>query len=44
VLGFTARMALERGVEDLVAWARQQQADDRVAQARAELERKGLIR
>ncbi|HEV8584859.1 MAG TPA: NAD-dependent epimerase/dehydratase family protein [Methylomirabilota bacterium] len=44
VLGFSARMALEKGVEDLVAWARQQEADDRVAQARAELEKKGLIR
>jgi dTDP-L-rhamnose 4-epimerase len=44
VLGFRARMALAEGVEDLVAWAREQRADDRVAQARDELERKGLIR
>ncbi len=44
VLGFSARMGLAKGVEDLVAWARQQQADDHVAQARAELERKGLLR
>jgi dTDP-L-rhamnose 4-epimerase len=44
VLGFTARMALSKGVEDLVAWARDQRADDRVAQARDELESRGLIR
>jgi dTDP-L-rhamnose 4-epimerase len=44
LLGFRARMTLERGVEDLVAWAREQQADDRVAQARDELDRRGLIR
>jgi dTDP-L-rhamnose 4-epimerase len=44
VLGFTARMALAKGVEDLVAWARDQRADDRVAQARGELESRGLIR
>jgi len=43
-LGFSARMGLGKGVEDLVAWARQQRADDHVAQARDELERKGLIR
>jgi len=43
-LGFSARMGLAKGVEDLVAWARQQRADDHVAQARAELERKGLLR
>jgi dTDP-L-rhamnose 4-epimerase len=43
-LGFSARTALEEGVQDLVAWAREQRADDRVAQARDELERKGLIR
>jgi len=44
VLGFNARMALEKGVEDLAAWARQQRADDRVAQASDELRRRGLIR
>ena len=43
-LGFSARMGLAKGVEDLVTWARQQRADDHVAQARDELERKGLIR
>jgi dTDP-L-rhamnose 4-epimerase len=44
VLGFNARMALEKGVEDLAAWARPQRADDRVAQASDELRRRGLIR
>jgi dTDP-L-rhamnose 4-epimerase len=44
VLGFAARVPLETGVEDLATWAREQRAEDRVAQARAELERKGLIR
>jgi dTDP-L-rhamnose 4-epimerase len=44
LLGFSPRMALAKGVEDLVAWAGEQRADDRVAQARAELERRGLIR
>jgi dTDP-L-rhamnose 4-epimerase len=43
-LGFAPRMALAKGVEDLVAWAGEQRADDRVAQARDELERRGLIR
>ncbi len=43
-LGFVARVPLEKGVDDLVTWARAQEADDRVAQARAELEKKGLIR
>ena len=43
-LGFRARMTLDKGVEDLVAWAREQRADDRVAQARDELDRRGLIR
>jgi dTDP-L-rhamnose 4-epimerase len=44
LLGFRARMALDTGVEDLVAWAREQRADDRVTQARDELDRRGLIR
>jgi dTDP-L-rhamnose 4-epimerase len=43
-LDFRARMALPKGVEDLVAWAREQRADDHVAQARDELERRGLLR
>ena len=43
-LGFRARMTLDKGIEDLVAWAREQRADDRVAQARDELDRRGLIR
>jgi dTDP-L-rhamnose 4-epimerase len=44
LLGFRARTGLEQGVRDLVAWAGEQRADDRVAQARDELERRGLIR
>jgi dTDP-L-rhamnose 4-epimerase len=44
VLGFAARVPLEQGVQDLVAWARAQQAEDHVAQARDELDRRGLIR
>jgi len=43
-LGFSASMALENGVVDLVSWARAQRAEDRVAQARDELDRRGLIR
>jgi len=43
-LGFRAQMPLEKGVEELVAWVRDQRADDRVAQARDELDRRGLIR
>ena len=43
-LGFRARMTLDKGVGDLVAWAAEQQADDHVPQARAELDRRGLIR
>src|ERR671923_2016163 len=44
LLDFRARTALDKGVEDLVAWAREQRADDHVAQARDELERRGLLR
>jgi dTDP-L-rhamnose 4-epimerase len=43
-LGFEARTALETGLEDLAAWTRRERAEDRVAQARDELERRGLIR
>jgi dTDP-L-rhamnose 4-epimerase len=43
-LGFRARTTFDKGVEDLVAWAREQRPDDRVAQARDELDRRGLIR
>jgi dTDP-L-rhamnose 4-epimerase len=43
-LGFRARITLDKGVGDLVAWAAEQQADDHVPQARAELDRRGLIR
>ena len=43
-LGFAARVPLAKGLEDLAAWTRRERPDDRVAQARDELERKGLIR
>ena len=43
-LGFRAHMTLDKGVGDLVAWAAEQEADDHVPQARAELDRRGLIR
>ena len=44
VLGFTAGVALAKGVDDLVAWARAERADDRAAQARDELDTRGLLR
>jgi dTDP-L-rhamnose 4-epimerase len=44
LLGFSARITLEKGVEELVSWAREQRAEDRVTQARDELDRRGLIR
>jgi dTDP-L-rhamnose 4-epimerase len=43
-LGFVPRVALEDGLKELVHWSRGEQAVDHVAHARAELERKGLIR
>jgi dTDP-L-rhamnose 4-epimerase len=43
-LGFTPTVRLEEGVPDLAGWVRGEQAEDRVPQARAELERKGLVR
>jgi dTDP-L-rhamnose 4-epimerase len=43
-LGFAARVTLAKGLEDLAAWTRRERPEDRVAQARNELERKGLIR
>jgi hypothetical protein len=37
-------VALTDGLRELAEWSRGEQAVDHVAQARAELERKGLIR
>jgi dTDP-L-rhamnose 4-epimerase len=44
VLGFEPTIPLEEGIQDLATWVRDQQAEDRVLQARAELEAKGLVR
>ena len=42
ILGFTPRVTMEEGVEDLVAWVREQDAVDMVDRATRELEEKGL--
>lgn len=44
ILRFVPRIPLETGIAELAQWARGQRAEDRVAQARAELEAKGLVR
>ena len=41
-LGFEAEVGLEEGIAELVAWLAGQRPDDRVEQAHAELERRGL--
>jgi dTDP-L-rhamnose 4-epimerase len=43
-LGFEARTSLASGITELLAWLRTQSADDRVAEAREALERRGLAR
>jgi len=43
-LGFEARVSLEAGMRELLAWLRTQSAEDRVDQARKELESRGLTR
>lgn len=42
VLGFESRVALAKGVAGLVAWVRQQEAEDCVEAAARELEEKGF--
>ena len=42
-LGFSPQVPLETGLGDLVEWAGEQQAEDRVASAVGELESRGLI-
>jgi len=42
-LGFAARMDFEEGLAELAEWVAEQTADDRVEQARAELEARGLV-
>ena len=41
-LGFEARVPFEDGIDDLAAWARQQEPEDRVDAATGELEEAGL--
>lgn len=43
-LGFEARVSLEDGMAELLGWLATQKADDRVDEARAELEKRGLAR
>nr|WP_255254738.1 SDR family NAD(P)-dependent oxidoreductase [Novosphingobium sp. Chol11] len=42
-LGFRARQDFQEGLAELAEWVAQQTADDRVDQARAELEARGLV-
>lgn len=42
-LGFRARKDFGEGLAELAAWVARQAADDRVAEARAELEARGLV-
>jgi dTDP-L-rhamnose 4-epimerase len=42
MLGYEPQVRFEDGIADIVAWGREQQAIDRVEQATAELERRGL--
>ncbi len=42
-LGFSARKDFDEGLAELAGWVASQTADDRVDQARAELEAKGLV-
>ncbi|HUD95305.1 NAD-dependent epimerase/dehydratase family protein [Sphingobium sp.] len=43
VLGFQARQDFQHGLSELAEWVAQQTAEDRVADARAELEARGLV-
>ncbi len=43
MLGFQARQDFQEGLAELAEWVAQQTADDRVDQARAELEARGLV-
>jgi dTDP-L-rhamnose 4-epimerase len=42
-LGFRASKDFDEGLEELAGWVASQTADDRVEQARSELEAKGLV-
>jgi dTDP-L-rhamnose 4-epimerase len=43
-LGFEPRVALEQGIDEVIAFVREQRPADRVAEAQAELVRRGLAR
>jgi dTDP-L-rhamnose 4-epimerase len=43
-LGYEPRVRLEDGIRDLLSWLKTQSADDRIDQARRELESRGLAR
>ncbi|QZH74242.1 MAG: NAD-dependent epimerase/dehydratase family protein [Erythrobacter sp.] len=43
VLGFEASEDFEAGLADLAQWVAKQKAEDRVSEARSELERRGLV-
>ena len=43
ILGFQARKDFDEGLSDLAEWVASQSAEDRVEEARAELESKGLV-
>jgi dTDP-L-rhamnose 4-epimerase len=43
-LGYEPRIRLEDGIDDLIAWAKEQKAEDRFEQAAAELAARGLTR
>lgn len=42
-LGYEPRVPFKRGIEDVIAWVREQTADDRAEEAASALRRKGLI-
>ncbi|HVJ01664.1 MAG TPA: nucleoside-diphosphate-sugar epimerase, partial [Sphingomonas sp.] len=42
-LGFESRTDFEEGLAELAEWVAEQTAEDRVAEARAELEQRGLV-
>jgi dTDP-L-rhamnose 4-epimerase len=42
-LGFQAQRDFDEGLAELAEWVARQEADDRVDQARAELEARGLV-
>ncbi len=44
LIGYEPRVTFEAGMAQLVEWLADQRADDRVAVATAELERRGLAR